>query len=97
VSPRLDDLAAALSGAAPLLRLALHPRDAHHPALVRRAQGLLEQLLASRQALTKAEFARQLAGQLPTTDPTRPQAPSANVHTRHSSGDSHSARHPPWH
>lgn len=96
VSPRLDDLAAALWSGAPLLRLALHPRDAHHPALVRHAQRLLERLLASRQALTKAEFARRLAGLPSSTDPTYPLSPSANDHSRHSSGDSHSARHPPW-
>jgi uncharacterized protein len=98
LSPRLDTLVAALSGAAPLARLALHPRDAHYPALVRHAQRLVERLLASRQALTKAEFARRLSG-LPgpsSTGPTCPQTPSANVHTRRGTGDSHSARHPPW-
>ena len=95
VSPRLDDLAAALWRAAPLLRLGLHPRDAHHPALVRHAQRLLERLLATRQALTKTEFARRLSGLPSSTGPTCPLAPSASEHSRHSSGDSHSARHPP--
>lgn len=60
VSPPLVALMAAASGTAPLLRLALHPRDARHPALVRHAQGLVERLLQSRQALTKAAFAVRL-------------------------------------
>ena len=95
VSPRLDTLVVALSTAAPLVRLALHPRDAHYPALVRHAQRMLERLLASRQALTKAEFARRLSGLPSSTDPTCPPSPSANAHTRHGTGDSHSVRHPP--
>lgn len=97
VSPRLGSMAAALSARAPLVRLALHPRDAHHPALVRHAQHLTERLLASRPALTKAEFARRLAGLPSSTAPTYPQSPSADVHTTHSDADSRNARHPPWH
>ena len=94
VSPRLDALAVALSDRAPLLRVALHPRDAHYPALVRNAQRLIERLLVAREAQTKAVFARRLAGQS-TKAPTSPLAPSANVRNQHSSEDSHNARHPP--
>lgn len=43
---------------APLVRLSLHPRDALDPATVRHFQDLLASLLVSRQALTKAGFAR---------------------------------------
>ena len=46
-----------------LLRLALHPRDAHHPAILRHMQALLEQLLRTRAPMTKAAFAAQLASQ----------------------------------
>lgn len=65
LSPRLDNvMALALSGQ-PLLRLGLHPADAHYPALLRHAQGLLERLLRDRQAITKAAFAAT-AGAWPT-------------------------------
>ncbi|MDC8758363.1 polysaccharide deacetylase family protein [Janthinobacterium fluminis] len=47
-----------LQQSAPLIRLGLHPRDARHPALLRHAQRLIGDLLASRRALTKADFAR---------------------------------------
>ena len=57
VSPVVVDALATLMSTAPLVRLALHPRDAHHPALVLHAQRLLEGLLGARQALTKAQFA----------------------------------------
>lgn len=97
VSPPINSVAAALSGTAPLVRLALHPRDAHHPALVRHAQHLVERLLEARQPLTKAAFARRLAGLPSSTDPTLPQAPSASVRSRRSNEDSRNARHPPWH
>lgn len=53
---------AALSRAAPLVRLALHPRDARHPALVRHAQHLIERLLVTHTAMTKSAFADRLAG-----------------------------------
>lgn len=100
VSPPLATVTAALSASAPLVRLALHPRDAHFPALVRHAQLLVERLLRTRQALTKAEFARRMAGSatcLPTsTAPTCPPGPSANGHSRHNRPDSHSARYLPW-
>jgi predicted deacetylase len=59
LSPVVADAAAALLSRAPVLRLSLHPRDAHYPALLRHAQHLVERLLARRVPRTKAEFARQ--------------------------------------
>lgn len=56
LSPALARTLAALLESVPLVRLALHPRDARHPALVRHAQQLVERLLDSRAALTKAAF-----------------------------------------
>lgn len=78
LSPPLCRLAASCSETAPLARVALHPRDARHPALVRHAQHLVEQLLATREPLTKAAFARRLAGAPTSTGPTFPPSPSAN-------------------
>ena len=46
----------------PLVRLSLHPTDAMHPCIVRHCQSLLETLLESRQAMTKAAFAQAWAG-----------------------------------
>jgi predicted deacetylase len=45
---------------APLLRLALHPADAHRPATLRHAQRLLADALTDREAMTKAEVAKRL-------------------------------------
>jgi uncharacterized protein len=59
LSPRLNKLLATTLQRAPLVRLSLHPQDANHPQLIRHAQSLLEALLESRQAATKASFARQ--------------------------------------
>jgi predicted deacetylase len=59
VSPMLCQAVARVHNAQPVLRLALHPRDAHHPALLRHAQRLLDRLLDTRTALTKAELARR--------------------------------------
>lgn len=42
---------------APLVRLGLHPADVRHPATLRHMQRLLENLLSSREARTKAAFA----------------------------------------
>lgn len=58
LSPALARSLAALLQPLPLVRLALHPRDARHPALLRHAQQLVERLLDSRTALTKAGFVR---------------------------------------
>lgn len=44
-----------------LTRLALHPRDARYPRLVRHAQLLVGRMLATREPMTKASFARILA------------------------------------
>lgn len=44
---------------APLLRLALHPRDAAHASTIRHAQHLVEKLLNTREALTSAAFAER--------------------------------------
>ena len=49
---------------APLARLALHPDDALHPAVVRQAQRLLERLLRERIAMTKIGFANALRAAL---------------------------------
>ena len=96
VSPPLAALAAKLAPGAPLLRLALHPRDARHPVLVRHAQRLLERLLASREAVTKEAFARAAAGLPTSADPSHLPYPSANAHSRHSTEDSHNGPHPPF-
>lgn len=58
--PAADGLAALCRGA-PLVRVALHPRDAHHPGLILHAQRLVARLLASREAMTKAAFAEACA------------------------------------
>lgn len=47
----------------PLVRLSLHPRDAHHPALMRHARRLLARILQERNALTKVAFTRQWRNQ----------------------------------
>ena len=58
LSPLAASTVAYLLTEAPLVRLSLHPRDAHHPALVRHAQRLIARLLDSRLPLTKAGFAK---------------------------------------
>jgi predicted deacetylase len=63
VSPPVMGLLARCLEQGPLLRLALHPRDAHHPAILRHMQALLEQLLHTHAPMTKAAFAAQLASQ----------------------------------
>lgn len=98
LSPPAVNLLAALTSRVPLVRLALHPRDAHHPALVRHAQGLVERLLQTRTAVTKTDYARRLAGiDAPTsTVPSDLQSPSESAHTQRNSADIHSARFLPW-
>lgn len=67
---------AGLCRRAGLVRLGLHPRDAHHPALVRHAQGLVERMLEQREAVTKAAFAQRLTERATSTDPnSRPSGP----------------------
>jgi predicted deacetylase len=63
LSPRVADATAAMLADAPLIRFSLHPPDARYPELMRHTQRVLERLLARRSAVTKAECARQLAGQ----------------------------------
>lgn len=76
-----------------LVRLALHPRDAHYPALVRHAQGLVESLLERREAVTKLAFARRLARCTTSEDPnTRPSGPG---HSPPTSEDDRGAAPPP--
>jgi predicted deacetylase len=65
VSPPLARAAALLYRRAPLLRLALHPRDARHPALLRHAQTLIAQLLDERTPMTKATFAHSYPDTMP--------------------------------
>ncbi len=52
-----------LAGDAPMMRLALHPNDVHHPGVVRRSQLIIERMLTSRQAMTKRAFAESAASQ----------------------------------
>lgn len=49
---------------APLLRLCLHPNDAHYPALIQHFQHLIAALLEQRTAMTKAAFASCLRAHL---------------------------------
>lgn len=98
VSPPLASGMAALQRGAPLVRLALHPRDARHPLLVRHAQHLIERLLVNRTAMTKQAFAERMAGPaLPfSTVSSGRQDPSSGLHIPRSSWDSRSAPFPPW-
>lgn len=43
----------------PLLRIGLHPNDARYPQLVAHCQRLIEHLLATREPMTKAAFAKR--------------------------------------
>lgn len=90
VSPPAASMLAWLLRDAPLVRLALHPRDAHHPALLRHAQNLIEHLLQSRVALTKTSFAHHWLAATSTAPNTRP-ATSASAPAPRSSADCHSA------
>jgi len=60
LSPLAASLAARCMAGAPLVRLSLHPPDVRHPHLVAHAQRLVERMLATREAVTKAECARRL-------------------------------------
>lgn len=57
LSARRNAMLVRLLAHRPLVRLGLHPNDAAYPQLIRNFQKLIEHLLVSRQALTKAEFA----------------------------------------
>jgi predicted deacetylase len=58
-SQPLDSAAAWGLRQAPLLRLALQPRDARYPSTILHCQRLLEKLLVTREALTNAQFAQR--------------------------------------
>ena len=88
LSPRVADAMAALLAPRPLVRLSLHPRDAHYPELLRHAQQLLERLLDAREALTKAGFAQRLTSMAPSV---RPRASARNPFPRSTTDSSHSA------
>jgi predicted deacetylase len=92
---------------APLVRIALHPRDALHPALLRHAQQLIARLLVGREALTKAAVAALAASDaaapgraasldsLTSTDPSIRPSPSDAVRSPYHRTD-HSAGRRPW-
>lgn len=92
--PAAAGLALALRYAA-LVRVALHPRDALHPALVRHAQQLIARLLEEREALTKRAVAARWGAVITSTDPSIRPSPSVAVRSRHSRTD-HSAGFHPW-
>lgn len=60
LSPFAASLGARWLARGPLMRLSLHPPDVRYPRLVKHAQGLVESLLATHAAVTKAECARRL-------------------------------------
>lgn len=86
LSPQWINLLSHFRRNSALVRLSLHPRDAHHPALLRHTRKLLEQLLLDRNALTKASFAqqwriRQEAKTITVSDPSKTSPrPGANPH-----------------
>nr|WP_307727323.1 polysaccharide deacetylase family protein [Telluria mixta] len=87
LSPRIADATASVLARSPLVRFSLHPPDARYPELVRHIQRTLERLLESREAVTKAEFARRVTQRLnprfTSTDPT--SHPASNPDPSHSS------------
>ncbi len=95
LSPPMASLGSFVFARAPLVRLALHPRDAYHPALVTHAQRLIERLLVSREPLTKATFARAYAGLPTSTGPSVRQSPNGYFHNRPNKRDGPSAPFPP--
>lgn len=64
LSPYAIALLARCMERAPLLRLALHPRDAQHPMLMRHMQTLLTELLHTHAPMTKDKFATSMAAAL---------------------------------
>jgi predicted deacetylase len=91
LSPRVADATASMLARSPLVRFSLHPPDARYPELVRHIQRTLVRLLESREAVTKAEFARRvvqrfssrLSPPFTSTDPT--SRPASNPDPSHSS------------
>lgn len=72
LSPLAASLAAPLLARAPLMRLSLHPPDVRHPRLVAHAQRLVERMLASHAAVTKAACAQGLRATPAAGAPLRP-------------------------
>ena len=66
LSPLAASAAALCMTRSPLVRLSLHPPDVRHPQLVAHAQRLVERMLATREAVTKAECARRLLATVPS-------------------------------
>ena len=99
VSPPAVRLLAALTARAPLVRLALHPRDAHFPALLRHAQSLLHHLLRTRTPMSKVHYARLLDGQNTSTSmaPSGRPGPNDAGRTRRCSSDRRNGPCLPWH
>ena len=96
LSPPLATLMAQAASALPLIRVALHPRDAHHPALVLHAQRLIERLLGTREAVTKATFARAYADLPSSKGPSVHQGPTGHGHSQPSRKDGPSVPPVPW-
>ncbi len=92
LSPRVADATAAMFAKSPLVRFSLHPPDARYPELVRHIQGVLERLLARREAVTKAECARRLTSSA-VTIPRHSSSPDASRHSSPATSDS-AADHP---
>jgi predicted deacetylase len=65
LSPLAAGAVARCMARGPLMRLSLHPPDVRHPRLVAHAQRLVERMLATREAVTKAECARRLLARSP--------------------------------
>lgn len=89
LSPQLAEAFSLTLARNPLVRLALHPADARHPALLRHAQSLLQRLLAERQPMTKSVFCASYAGpSIALAEPEESrinspkQLPSAPAHGR---------------
>jgi len=94
LSPPAVSLMATLLRGAPLVRLALHPRDAAHPALLRHAQRLLAHLLEAREPLTKSAFAARAGGRLTSTVPSIHPSPTDAVRSRRNTTDQSGHSHP---
>ena len=60
LSPLAASVAVRCMAQGPLMRLSLHPPDVRYPRLVAHAQRLVERMLGTREAVTKAECARRL-------------------------------------
>ncbi len=74
VSRCANGIASPLLRNAPLLRLALHPRDAHHPATLLHCQRAIEKLLQTRNAMTKCEFATRWSAAQTGVQCARPES-----------------------